>query len=133
MTDLNSTKLEILQDEGVESEEIKVGKEEKNKNFPCDECSNISRTKLAMELHMKRQHNDKRIQYTPSPLNKKAGITWFSCKSCKVKKRTENELKLHNKTVHMSVKKTIQKVSIKDQFKALTALCATQRLIAGIN
>ena len=113
MTDLNSTKLDILEDEGAESEDIKVGKEEKNNNFPSGECSNISRTKLAMELHMKRKHNDKTIQYTPSPLNKKVSLTWFSCKSCKVKKRTENELQLHNKTVHMSVKKTLQKVSIK--------------------
>ena len=58
---------------------------------------------------MKRKHNDTPIQNTPSPTNRKVSNTWFACNSCKVKKRTENEPKVHTNTVHASVKKKIPK------------------------
>ena len=51
----------------------KVEEKEKNKDFPCGVCENVSRTKSAKELIMKRKHNDKTIQYTPSPTNRKVG------------------------------------------------------------
>ena len=98
MTDLNTTKLEILEGEGERSEqkdEGEVGEEHvskivddtrrKGEDFPCGLCENKFRTKAAKELHMKRKHNHKSIQYTPSPRKRKIGYTWFSCKSCKVK------------------------------------------------
>ena len=127
MTELNTTKVEIVDEDGEGSENvvlenlneplIKV-EEVKGKDFPCEWCDNISRTKSAKELHMKRNHNDKTIQYTPSPTNRKVGYTWFSCKNCKVKKRTENELKVHNKTVHMSNKNILPKETPKRRIQS---------------
>ena len=67
---------------------------------------------------MKQKHNNKSIQYTPSPSNRKIGYTWFSCKSCKVKKRTENELKVHNNNFHMSIQKIIPKDTPKRQIQS---------------
>ena len=58
---------------------------------------------------MKRKHNDKTIQYTPSLTNWKVGYTWFACNSCKVKKCTEIELKVNTNTFHTSVKNIIPK------------------------
>ena len=46
---------------------------------------------------------------TPSPTNRKVGYTWFACNSCRVKKRTENKLKVHINIVHVYVKKIISK------------------------
>ena len=119
MTDLNTAKIDILEEEGEggakvvpenQSEAvIKVEKEGKGKYFPCGLCENISRTKSSMELHMKRKHNNKVLQYTPGPTNRNVGYTWFSCKSCKVKKRTENELNIHYNTMHMSITKVLPK------------------------
>ena len=90
MTDLNTTKLEIIECEGERSEqkeERERGEEvvsktvddtkKKVEDFPCGLCENKSRTKSAKELHMKRKHNDKSIQYTPSPSNRKIGYTCF--------------------------------------------------------
>ena len=98
MTDLNTTKVEILEGEGERSEKKEEGErceedvskivddtKKKGEDFPCGLCENKFRTKAAKELHMKRKHNHKSIQYTPSPSKRKIGYTWFSCKSCKVK------------------------------------------------
>ena len=51
---------------------------------------------------MKRKHNYKTIQYTPSPTNRNVGYTWFPCNSFKVEKHTENKLKVHTNTFHQS-------------------------------
>ena len=53
----------------------------KNQDFPCGIFENVSRTKSAKELNMKRKHNGKTIQYTPSPTNRKVGYIWFACNS----------------------------------------------------
>ena len=75
----------------VDEPQKKVEEDEKSKDFPCWICENVFRTKSAKELHMKRKHNDKTIQYTPSPTNRKVGFTWFACNSCKVKNRTQKQ------------------------------------------
>ena len=43
----------------VDDPQEKVEEEEKGKEFPCEICENVPRTKSAKELHMKRKHNDK--------------------------------------------------------------------------
>ena len=55
---------------------------------------------------MKRKHNDKTTQYTPSPPNRKDGYIWFACNSCN---RTKNKVKVHTNTVYASVKKIFPK------------------------
>ena len=73
MTELNTTRLEIIEEEESKkvvpknNNEVKEG--EQNKNFPCGLCDNISRTNSSKELHLKQKHNDKTIKYTPSPTN----------------------------------------------------------------
>ena len=54
----------------VDEPQKKVEEDKQNKNFPCGICENVSRTKSAKELHMKRIYNDKTIEYTPSPSNR---------------------------------------------------------------
>ena len=58
---------------------------------------------------MKRKHNDKTIQYTPSAIKRKVSYTWFACKSFKVNNTQHNELKVHTNNIHASVKKIIPK------------------------
>ena len=92
MSELDTTRHEIIEEE--ESKEVvpkmckEVKEEANNKNFLCGLCNNISRTNSSKELHMKQNHNNKTISYTPSPTYRKIGFTWFSCNRCKVKKQT---------------------------------------------
>ena len=53
----------------VDKPQKKVEEEEKNKDCPCWICENVSRTKSAKKLLMKRKHNDNTSQYTKFPSN----------------------------------------------------------------
>ena len=68
----------------IDEPQEKVEEEVKNKDFLRGIYENVSRTKSAKELNMKRKYNDKTIQYTPSPTNRKVGYSLFACNSCKV-------------------------------------------------
>ena len=62
----------------VDEPQKKVKESEKSKDFDCGICGNVSRTKPAKELHMKRKHYAKTNQYTPNPTNQKVWYTWLA-------------------------------------------------------
>ena len=72
----------------VDEPQKNVEEEEKSNDFPCWICKNVFRPKSAKELHVKRKNNDKTIQYTLSPTNRKVSHTrksaQFSLKSLKI-------------------------------------------------
>ena len=74
----------------VDEPHKKFEEQEKSKDFPCWVCENVFRTKCAKELHMKRKHNDKSVQYALSPTSRKVSYTQFACNSCKVKNAQKN-------------------------------------------
>ena len=62
-----------------------------------------------MRLHMSKTHDVKSIKYTPGLRSKKGGNTSakFMCETCKVKKATENELRIHIQMIHKREKRTL--------------------------
>ena len=62
----------------VDASQKKVYGEAKSKDFTCGLSENVPRIKFSKQLHMKRKHNEKTIQYTQSPANRKVGYTRFA-------------------------------------------------------
>ena len=128
MTELNSTTSEIIEEENEEGSETAPKKpnetemnvkEEKNRDFRCKLCESIFRTKSSKDLHMKRKHNDNRIQYTPSPADKRLqakidkGPLKFKCSSCEFECKSKPTLSNHRRKMHGSIGKSLAKTEPK--------------------
>ena len=81
MADMNTTIVEVTEDQAadkkaVETKNVKetnTSEKDNSKDFHCEPCNKVFRTEFSKALHMKRTHNEKAIQYTPIPTNRKVG------------------------------------------------------------
>ena len=70
----------------------------------CEKCDKTFQKKGQKDLHMKKIHNIKTMQYTPATGLRKVGrpAHRFICEKCKEKKKTESELKNNINIMHMN-------------------------------